>query len=201
MVTYISSWARQIIVSVVVAIILEMVLSPNSKSTKYIKTVIGIYVLYTIVAPGLKLIGGDNIDFSNINYESYLTSSEIYQNLENSVVKIENDNFEETYKLKLKQDIETKLREKGFSVNNIKLEVNLEETSEDYGRINEMQISVSKKDKNESQNTANEISVNKITIGEGTKTSTRNITQEEESEIKEFIIGEYGIDKNNLLIR
>ena len=53
MVTYISSWARQVIVSVVVAIILEMILSPNSKSTKYIKTVIGIYVVYAIIAPGL----------------------------------------------------------------------------------------------------------------------------------------------------
>ena len=66
MITYISSWARQVIVSVVVAIILEMILSPNSKSTKYIKTVIGIYVVYTIIAPGLKLIGGKNLDFSNI---------------------------------------------------------------------------------------------------------------------------------------
>ena len=132
MITYISSWARQVIVSVVVAIILEMILSPNSKSTKYIKTVIGIYVVYTIIAPGLKLIGGKNLDFANIDYENYLTSSEIYQNLESSVEKIETNNFEETYKLNLKQDMENKLREKGYIVSNIKLEVNLEENNEQY---------------------------------------------------------------------
>lgn len=144
MITYISSWARQVIVSVVVAIILEMILSPNSKSTKYIKTVIGIYVVYTIIAPGLKLIGGKNLDFGNIDYENYLTSSEIYQNLESSVEKIETNNFEETYKLNLKQDMENKLREKGYIVSNIKLEVNLEENSETYGRIENIELNISK---------------------------------------------------------
>ena len=144
MITYISSWARQVIVSVVVAIILEMILSPNSKSTKYIKTVIGIYVVYTIIAPGLKLIGGKNLDFANIDYENYLTSSEIYQNLESSVEKIETNNFEETYKLNLKQDMENKLREKGYIVSNIKLEVNLEENNETYGRIENIELNISR---------------------------------------------------------
>lgn len=209
MVTYISSWARQVIVSVVVAIILEMILSPDSKSTKYIKTVIGIYVIYAIIAPGLNLISGKSLDFSNIDYENYFTSSDIYQNLESSVEKIENDTFEETYKLNLKQDIENKLRDKGFIVSNIKLEVDLEENSEDYGEIKEIEISLSKKgeEKNENktnENKVNEISVNKINVGAQGSTSSQkegNLTVEEEIRIREFIIEEYGIEKNNISIR
>lgn len=209
MVTYISSWARQVIVSVVVAIILEMILSPDSKSTKYIKTVIGIYVVYAIIAPGLNLINGKSLDFANINYENYFTSSEIYKNLESSVEKIENDTFEETYKLNLKQDIENKLREKGFIVSNIKLEVDLEENSEKYGEIKGIEISLSKNGENKNQNNVNEnkvneISVNKINIGaQGTTSSQKkgNLTVEEEIMIREFIIEEYGIEKNNISIR
>ncbi len=203
MITYISSWARQVIVSVVVAIILEMILSPNSKSTKYIKTVIGIYVVYTIIAPGLKLIGGKNLDFANIDYENYLTSSEIYQNLESSVEKIETNNFEETYKLNLKQDMENKLREKGYIVSNIKLEVNLEENNEQYGRIENIELNISKKaNEDNNENEKNEIGVNKIKIGEQTNsTIKRQLTEEEEREIKMFMSEEYGINNKQISIR
>ncbi len=202
MITYISSWARQVIVSVVVAIILEMILSPNSKSTKYIKTVIGIYVVYTIIAPGLKLIGGKNLDFGNIDYENYLTSSEIYQNLESSVEKIETNNFEETYKLNLKQDMENKLREKGYIVSNIKLEVNLEENSETYGRIENIELNISKSvNEGNNENEKNEIAVNKIKIGEQTNsTIKKELTEEEEREIKMFMSEEYGINNKQISI-
>ena len=202
MITYISSWARQVIVSVVVAIILEMILSPNSKSTKYIKTVIGIYVVYTIIAPGLKLIGGKNLDFANIDYENYLTSSEIYQNLESSVEKIETNNFEETYKLNLKQDMENKLREKGYIVSNIKLEVNLEENSETYGRIENIELNISKSvNEGNNENEKNEIAVNKIKIGEQTNsTIKKELTEEEEREIKMFMSEEYGINNKQISI-
>ena len=203
MITYISSWARQVIVSVVVAIILEMILSPNSKSTKYIKTVIGIYVVYTIIAQGLKLIGGKNLDFANIDYENYLTSSEIYQNLESSVEKIETNNFEETYKLNLKQDMENKLREKGYIVSNIKLEVNLEENNETYGRIENIELNISRNvNEDNNENEKNEIAVNKIKIGEQiNSTIKKELTEEEEREIKMFISEEYGINNKQISIR
>ena len=203
MITYISSWARQVIVSVVIAIILEMILSPNSKSTKYIKTVIGIYVVYTIIAPGLKFIGGKNLDFANIDYENYLTSSDIYQNLESSVEKIETNNFEETYKLNLKQDMENKLREKGYIVSNIKLEVNLEENNETYGRIENVELNISRNvNEDNNENEKNEIAVNKIKIGEQiSSTIKKELTEEEEREIKMFMSEEYGINNKQISIR
>lgn len=203
MVAYISSWARQVIVSVVIAIILEMILSPDSKSTKYIKTVIGIYVVYAIIAPGLNLIGGKNLNFSSIDYENYFTKSDIYQNLEINVEKIENENFEETYKLNLRQDIENKLEQKGYAVINMNLKVNLKENNEEYGTIEEIEINLSKKINNVEEDTENnEISVNKIKVGNTNTTKHEgNITDEEESEIKDFINQEYGIDRNKIFIK
>lgn len=196
MVTYISSWARQVIVAVVVAIILEMILSPNSKSTKYIKTVIGIYVMYAIIAPGLNLISGNKIDFSNIDYEDYFTNSEIYEKMEGNIEEIEDDNFKESYELNLKQDIETKLNKKGFVVSNIEMEIELDEESEEYGVIRKIKIGLSKKEEAEEKK---EIAVNKIEIGENTVIEN-NLSEKEENEIKEFLNQEYGINYDTIVI-
>lgn len=195
MVTYISSWARQVILAVVIGILLEMILSPNSKSTKYIKTVIGIYVMYTIIAPGLKLVGGKSIDFSNINYEDYFNNSEIYEKMESNIAKIEDDNFKESYELNLKQDMETKLNKKGFIVSDIDLEIELDENSEEYGVIRKINIGILKK-----ENKEKEISVNKIKVGEEIAEKT-SLSEKEESEIKSFLNQEYGIDYKNIELK
>lgn len=193
MVTYVSSWARQIILAVIVGIILEMILSPNSKNTKYIKTVIGIYVMYAIIAPGINLINGEKIDFSNIDYEKYFANTDIYLEMEENINEIAENNFKESYELKLKQDIENKLNKKGFVVSSIKLEIELNQESQEYGSIREMKIGLSKKEE-----IKQEIVVNKVMIGE--KEEKRIISENEKSEIKEFLRQEYGIDNKNIII-
>ena len=180
MVTYISSWARQVILAVIVAIILEMILSPNSKTTKYIKTVIGIYVMYAIIVPGLNLIGGKKLDFSDFNYESYFSNTDIYKGIEDNVNEISQNNFKESYELNLKHDIENTLNKIGFEVSSIKMNIELDEESEEYGIIKGIKIGLSKKEEK------GEIVVNKITVGEET-TKQKKISEKEESEIKTFL--------------
>ena len=50
MVAFFSSWAQGIIVAVIVATIVELLL-PNGSSKKYVKVVVGIYILFSIIAP------------------------------------------------------------------------------------------------------------------------------------------------------
>ncbi|MCI8482131.1 MAG: hypothetical protein HFJ27_03470 [Clostridia bacterium] len=50
MIENLSLWAEQIIVAVIIATIIEMIL-PNGNNKKYIKAVIGVYVLFTIISP------------------------------------------------------------------------------------------------------------------------------------------------------
>jgi stage III sporulation protein AF len=191
MVTYISSWARQIILAVIVGIILEMILSPKSKNTKYIKTVIGIYVMYTIIVPVMNLINGEEIDFSNIDYEKYFTNTDIYMEMEENIKEVADNNFKESFELNLKQDIENKLNKKGFIVSSVKLQIELNEKSEEYGSIKEIKIGVSKKEKvNE------EIVVNKVNIEEQEESNI--LSEKEENNIKEFLRQEYGTD--NIII-
>ena len=50
MIEFISSWAEQIVLAVIVATIIELILTKN-KNKKYIQMVIGVYVLFNIISP------------------------------------------------------------------------------------------------------------------------------------------------------
>ena len=73
MIENISVWAEQIIIAVVIATLIEMIL-PEGNNRKYIKAVIGVYILFTIISPILKNNG--NFNFNNIDYESYFKENE-----------------------------------------------------------------------------------------------------------------------------
>ena len=99
--------------------------------------------------------------------------------------------------------MENKLREKGYIVSNIKLEVNLEENNETYGRIENIELNISRNvNEDNNENEKNERAVNKIKIGEQiNSTIKKELTEEEEREIKMFISEEYGINNKQISIR
>ena len=45
-----SSWAKGIVIAVVISTIIELIL-PNGSSKKYVRSVIGIYILFVIISP------------------------------------------------------------------------------------------------------------------------------------------------------
>ena len=53
MIENLSSWAKGITLAVIVVSILEMLL-PNNKTKKYIKVVMGLYILFNIISPFVK---------------------------------------------------------------------------------------------------------------------------------------------------
>ena len=65
MVEWISGWAQGIIVAVIIATIIEMLL-PEGSSKKYIKVVVGIYILFTIVSPVITKITNKEFKLSDI---------------------------------------------------------------------------------------------------------------------------------------
>lgn len=67
MIENISSWAEQIIVAVIIATLIEMIL-PNGNNKKYVKAVIGVYILFTIISPIFKK--GTTLDFDKRDYEN-----------------------------------------------------------------------------------------------------------------------------------
>ena len=53
MIQFLSSWAEQIVLAVIIATIIELIL-PQNRNKKYIQIVIGIYILFNIISPIIK---------------------------------------------------------------------------------------------------------------------------------------------------
>lgn len=186
MISYISSWAQQVIICVIVVTILEMIL-PNGNSKKYIKTIIGVYVLYVIISPGIKLITGSDIKIDYSKYEKYFEGEEVSG-------KIEGISVEDTYKKELEKQMKSDIESMGYySVLDVALDFNLEE-----GTIKNVTLAVSKEAKEEIKETDINISVNKVEIG---KMSVENtLSNSEIDRIKQKINENYGVDIKEITI-
>ena len=76
MIEWISNWAGGIVVAVIIGTVIEMIL-PSENSKKYIKVVIGIYVLFTIVSPVITKFTGETIEVSDIlDLDKYVEEAE-----------------------------------------------------------------------------------------------------------------------------
>ncbi len=196
MVSAISSWAEQIIIAIIIATILEMII-PDCKNKKYVKTVIGLYILFTILSPVIKNVIKGDISFASSDYLGSMNEiSDSYNKFNN----ITNNNIQDTYILSLKQDITGKLYKKGYIASIIKIDI--EENEENYGQINSLNINLSKKPEDEETKTKsnNNISINKVEIENKTVKSNTTINDKEIKEVKEYLNSEYGVDINNIKI-
>ena len=50
MINFLSSWVKNLCLALIVVSILEMLL-PNNKTKKYVKMVMGLYILFSIIEP------------------------------------------------------------------------------------------------------------------------------------------------------
>ena len=205
-----STWAEQIIVAVIIAGIIEMIL-PKGNNKKYVKAIIGVYILFTIISPVISKI--TDIDFQDIDYEEYFKQTETYQTMSQDLSNNNDKSVEEIYISNLKQDMKNKLQEKGYIAENIEVDIELKDEA-NYGKINKIILSVYK---NEERNddvskdtSTNTISINKIEevkIGNNVNNVNTNIQvkkgeikNSEKNEIKEYLSGVYEINKKNIKI-
>ncbi len=208
MVEFISTWARQIVVAVIVATIIEM-LVPNGNSKKYIKTVIGIFILFNIITPIIDKFTNGSVDVNSIiNLDEYNKQMESKENTFSSLETSNNSSIKEIYLYNLKRDIKTKLEEKECIVNDIEINI---QNSDEY-RIKEIILDLEKSkvsNINSNDNTTNEVGVNKveevnIQIGkskETEKSKVRELNNREKSEIKEYLSSTYDISTRKITIK
>lgn len=196
MIEFLSSWAQGIIVAVIIAALIELIL-PNGSSKKYVKVVIGMYILFTIVSPIIKKIGGRDADLNTIldveKYEQQLAKSDnaISQKFEDNNSR----SIKDIYVSNLKADISEKLKEKGYKVATSIIEV---KDDENY-TIEKITLEVIKNDQKTEKN--NEIVINTIEIGSTEKMKNeKQLTDDEKSEVETYISQTYGIDKKNINI-
>lgn len=196
----ISSWVSQVIIAVMIGTIIEMIL-PKGNNKKYIKIVIGVYILFTILSPAITNAFQENLEVNTEKYEEYLKNSEEYVTLSEKFSQSTDISIENTYKTALKQDIESKLKEKGYVVYQINLEVELE-SEERYGYINTMELEIGTGEQEEvSEKKENTININKVEIGkQTTQTKKASLSQSEKMELLQYLSEEYGVNPDNVTI-
>lgn len=208
MIEGLSTWAEQIIVAVVIATIIEMIL-PSGNNKKYIKAVIGVYILFTIISPIIGKV--TNIDLGDFDYEKYFEQTDTYQTMSESLLINNDKTVEEIYISNLKQDMKSKLQEKGYLVENITINIESEDDN-NYGKINNIKLTLYQKEEtnssNEKNTLENNITINKIeevnisnTVQNKVDTNKiKEISDDEKNELKEYLSDVYDVKKNNIKI-
>jgi len=196
---WLSAWAEQIIVAVIIATIIEMML-PNGNNKKYVKTIIGVYILFTIISPILGKF--TSIDFNNIDYDKYFEELETTEAISMDLERSNNKSIEEIYVSNLKQDMKSKLEEQGYKVAGISVDVEVSDTS-NYGKIKSISLTLYKEE--QTKQSSSDIVVNKIEevkIGES-KLNAENedkMKTSEKNEVKEYLASVYEVNKKNIKI-
>lgn len=210
MIEELSTWAEQIIVAVIIAGIIEMCI-PSGNNKKYIKAVIGVYILFTIISPIITKF--KNIKFENINYEKYFEEVKTSETISKSLENNNDTTVKEIYIANLKQDMKNKLKEKGYIIE--KIEAKIESKNEtNYGQINEINLTVYKVDeknnnKKSEENSIVQISkVENIKIGNtyennantNEKNTKKELSNSDKNEIKQYLSSVYEVKKKNIKI-
>lgn len=156
MIEFLSSWAKSLGVTIVIVSILEMLL-PNNKTKKYIRMVLGIFVIFNIISPFIT--NKDKLNFNSMNIgdigniNTYETSSDVSNNNINQVSM--DERIEDLYQEELENDITKKLEEQGFKVTSCKVEAKVPnknnfENEEETG-ITKIKLKVEKNNEKEVQ--------------------------------------------------
>lgn len=195
MIEFLSSWAQGIIVAVIIATLIEMIL-PNSSSKKYVKVVIGMYILFTIVSPIIKKLGGKDINLNTINIEKY--EQQISKSDNTISRKFEDNNtrsIKDIYVSNLKADISAKLKEKGYKIDTSDIQI---KDDENY-TIEKITLKLIKMEQKQGKN--NEIVINTVEIGNAiSQKDSKTLSNDDKQEVKDYISETYDIDKKNINI-
>ena len=134
MIEVISSWAKSLGVTIVLVSILEMIL-PNNKTKKYIRMVLGLFVIFNIISPFIQ--NKDNLSLASINIEDYIEGNNTNTGTNTQSETLNQTSMDQRIKVlyqdELEKDIIKKIEELGYEVGKciVEAEVPTEESSKD----------------------------------------------------------------------
>ena len=174
---------------------------PEGNCKKYVKVVIGIYILFSIISPVISKMTGKTLQVSDIlELDKYIENVE-NNNLYGTLDKDNTNNIKEIYINSLKNDIKYKIEAKGYTVGNVELEV---QKNEEY-TLKNISIEIYKKEEKEEnvQNETSKIETINIDISQNTtrdNSEKEKISESEKKKLREYISMVYEISEKNINI-
>ena len=212
MIAFLSSWVKNLCLAVIIISILEMLL-PNNKTKKYIKTVMGLYILFSIISPFIE--NSDKLKFDIMDVDSFIENSNSVYNSEKIDQSSMDIRLNQMYKEELEKDIINKLKEKGYEVEKCKVDAEVSQNKNDSG-IRKITVKIKQKiEKSEEEKQKQSIEekllteiqkIQKVDIKVSEKEQEEeekqesNITKTDIDIIKRFLIQEYEVNEKCLKI-
>lgn len=217
MINFLSGWVRNLSLALIIVSILEMIL-PNNKTKKYVKMVMGLYILFSIISPFI-----ENSDKFNLDDSIYTKYVEEASSIDTEVNQTSMDNrLNEIYKEQLEKDIIQKIEKKGYEVERCKVIAHISEDNSEIENITlkvKSKIEVEDNEDNEENDNSHktdtiedkivteiqkiqkvEVNVSKNNQENITKQENTNVTKTDIKVIKDFLINEYGVSEQCLKI-
>ena len=200
MIEWLKDWTNSIIVAVIIAVIFELII-PNGNNKKYIKMVIGLYILFTILNPLIsKFTNLNGINVNAKDYEKYFKNGDSLQiNASLDSEKLINN----TAQRAIMDNIEKKLNEHGY-----KATITCINIDSSTGKIEDLKLKVEKEELNTdklgySKNnlTININQINEVNISnKNSNNKNEGLRKSDIKIIKKIINEEYGITEENIEI-
>ena len=204
MIDYINSWAKGIIFAIIIAGIIEIIL-PEGNNKKYIKTIIGIYIVFVVIYPLISKFSSNNMSIDSIiNKANTQVSTHDFSN----EILDTNAYIEEIYKKKIEDDIKNNMKDKGYVIYYLSLDIE-SENEERYGEIKSINMRIDKAKEITESNTSytvNSIDEVKVNISNNTVKEEKNnnneviLTHSEITTLKQFLSSTYNIEYDEIHI-
>ena len=189
MVSFLSSWVKNLCLALIIVSILEMLL-PNNKTKKYIKMVMGLYILFSIISPFVENKDELKIDVENLYGQYTVQTSETAEKTDQTSM---DNRLNELYKQKLEKDVIQKVNDEGYEVEecNVNAHVSDSDTGIELITLKLKEKIVEDAIDNNSINSGDTIEntlvreiqkIQKVEIGVSDNKTTENIQDEENSQ-------------------
>ncbi len=219
MLVFLKNWIEQIAITVIIASIIEMIL-PNGNLKKYIKIILGVYILFSIINPFVNSKELYKFDLEEVidNYSPKI------ENKNKDITKNIDDNLEKVYIDVFKDKITKEIEKYGFNIRSILIDASFNTKEENIG-IRKILIVLSSKNnnfknkeinnsnkKNEIDKNQNNIIINsieeiKINVNKDfnenkkEKDESIKISSKEIDELKDYLSEHYDIEKKTFEIK
>lgn len=125
MIVEMKKWCEGIIIAVIISIIIEMII-PDGKNKKYIKVIIGVYIMFVSLSP---LLGFLKYDLKFDDFEKIAETSS--NTIENS------QNIKDIYILGIEENLKNEIENLGYKVNSVKIFTDL-----NYENIEKIELKI-----------------------------------------------------------
>lgn len=211
MINFLSSWVKNLALALIIVSILEMIL-PNNKTKKYVKMIMGLYILFSIISPFIE--NSNKLNINNIDFNSYIEKVQTTSSTSEELDQTSMDNrLNQIYKEELQKDITQKVEEKGYKVENCKVVAHISDEDSGIEKIT-LKINGKTEENEKKEEKTSEIENKIVTEIQKIQKVDINISKKEDEEteestninktdikiIKDFLINEYGVSEKCLKI-